>query len=199
MIKAEKTFVMIKPDGVQRSLIGEVVQRFERIGLKLVAIKMVVPTEGLSERHYTVDPEWLKKVGDKAIASYTKKGIKPPSDNPIEIGKKVLGNLVKYLTSGPVITMVWQGAHAVSIVKKLVGGTEPLTSDVGTIRGDFVLDSYQMADVDDRAVRNLIHVSTSPEEAKAEIDLWFKDGDLIKYNHIQDKVLYDVNLDGILE
>ena len=95
--------------------------------------------------------------------------------------------------------MVWQGAHAVAIVRKLTGGTEPLTSDVGTIRGDFVLDSYEMSDQDKRAVRNLIHASGSPEEAEKEIAHWFKPEELLAYKVLQEKILYDVNLDGILE
>jgi nucleoside-diphosphate kinase len=198
-MKNERTFVIIKPDGVQRSLIGEVVGRFERVGLKLIAMKMVLPTEAMAKQHYTLDPEWVRKVGEKSIANYIKKGLTPPSENPLDIGNVVLGNLVKYMTSGPVVAMSWQGAHAVGIVRKMVGSTEPLTSDVGTIRGDFVLDSYQMSDSDGRAVRNVIHASGSVDEAKGEIDLWFKDHEVMKYRHIQDAILYDVNLDGILE
>ncbi len=198
-MKNERTFVIIKPDGVQRSLIGEVIGRFERIGLKLVAMKMVLPTEDLAKKHYTLDPEWVRKVGEKSIANYAKKGLTPPSNEPLEIGNKVLGNLINYMTSGPVVVMTWQGAHAVGIVRKIVGGTEPLTSDVGTIRGDFVLDSYQISDADGRAVRNIIHASGSVEEAKGEIGLWFSDIEIMKYRHIQDAILYDVNLDGILE
>jgi len=95
--------------------------------------------------------------------------------------------------------MVWEGAHAVEIIRKLTGGTEPLTSDVGTIRGDFVLDSYQISDTDKRAIRNLLHASGSVEEADKEIKHWFKDEELIDYRLVQESILYDVNLDGILE
>lgn len=198
-MKNEKTFVIIKPDGVQRSLIGEVIGRFERAGLKLIALKMLVPTRDLARKHYTLDPEWIRKVGEKSIVGYEKKGITPPSTDPMVIGEEVLERNAKYFTSGPVVSMVWQGAHAVGIVRKIVGGTEPLTSDVGTIRGDFVLDSYQIADKDSRAIRNLIHASGSVDEANAEINLWFNENEVIKYRHIQDEILYDVNLDGILE
>ena len=198
-MKTEKTFVIIKPDGVQRSLMGEIIGRFERIGLKLIAIKMVLPTEEMVKKHYTLDPEWLRKTGEKTIAGYLKKGLIPPTNDPIESSLRVLGTLQKYMSSGPVVAMIWQGAHAVGIVRKLVGGTEPLTSDVGSIRGDFVLDSYQLSDKDGRAIRNLIHASGSTDEAKAEIDLWFKDHELMKYNLVQDEILYDVNLDGIME
>ncbi len=172
---------MIKPDGVQRSLIGEIIGRFEKVGLKLVGIKMFVPTSEFVRSHYLLDPEWLRKNGEKVIGSYIKKGMKPPTDDPIESATKVLAALQKYMSSGPVVAMVWQGAHSVGIVRKLIGGTEPLTSDVGTIRGDFVLDSYLMADTDNRAVRNTIHASGSVSEADQEIPLWFKDNELINY------------------
>lgn len=198
-IKKEKTFVIIKPDAVQRTLIGEIIQRFERSGLKLVALKNLVPTVGLVERHYTIDQEWIQKVGQKSIDGYIKKNLKPPTTDPIILGQKVLARMTKYMTSGPIIAMVWQGAHAVGIVRKIIGSTEPLTSDVGTIRGDFVLDSYQTAEIDDRAVRNLVHASGSIVEADKEIEIWFKPEEILSYRGIQDEILYDVNLDGILE
>ena len=94
--------------------------------------------------------------------------------------------------------MVWQGANAVAIVRKLTGGTEPLMSDVGTIRGDFVLDSYQMTDADNRSVRNLVHASGSPKEANDEIAHWFKKEELIDYTLVQERILYDVNLHDLL-
>lgn len=198
-IKNEKTFVIIKPDGVQRTLIGEVIRRYERMGLKMVALKMVIPTAKVAEKHYTLDPEWLRKVGEKSILGYKTKNLVPPSEDPLVIGGNVLKRLVKFMTSGPVVAMVWQGAHAVGIVRKMTGGTEPLSSDVGTIRGDFVLDSYQISDVSDRAIRNIVHASGTPDEAKKEIDLWFKPEEVLNYRLIQDAILYDVNLDGILE
>ncbi|OGG55175.1 hypothetical protein A3D62_02600 [Candidatus Kaiserbacteria bacterium RIFCSPHIGHO2_02_FULL_49_11] len=195
----ERTLVIIKPDGVQRSLIGEVVQRFERVGLKIVGLKMVVPDAQKIEEHYTLDPKWRTVTGEKAIESYKKRGLTPPSEDPFEVTGKILENLKKYMTSGPVVAMVWQGAHAVELVRKITGGTEPLSSDVGTIRGDFVLDSYRMADTDKRAVRNILHASGSVPEADNEIKHWFKDEELMNYRLVQEQILYDVNLDGILE
>ena len=197
--KEEKTLVIIKPDGVQRSLIGEIFKRYERVGLKLVGLKLMVPTAEQVEKHYTLDPEWKKNVGEKSIEGYREKGLTPPSDDPIAVGDKVIEVLTKYMVSGPVVLMVWQGAHAVGVVRKITGGTEPLTSDVGTIRGDFVLDSYQMADRDTRAIRNLIHASGSVDEANNEIAHWFTKDELVNYRLVQEQILYDVNLDGILE
>ena len=197
--KKERTFVAVKPDGVQRSLIGEVIKRFEQVGLKLVAMKMLVPDKEHIIKHYTLDPNWRKVTGEKTIASYKAKGLTPPTEDPFEVTEKLLNTLWPYMTSGPVIAMVWEGAHAQKIVKKLTGGTEPLTSDVGTIRGDYVLDSYAMSDTDSRAVRNILHCSGSVKEAEDEINHWFKPEEIINYKLVQENILYDVNLDGILE
>lgn len=198
-IKLERTLVVIKPDGLQRTLAGEIIKRYERLGLKLVGMKLLVPTATHIKTHYNLDPNWKRIVGEKSIEAYQKKGLTPPSMDPLVLGDKVIDALQKYMTSGPVVAMVWQGAHAVKIVRKVTGGTEPLTSDVGTIRGDFVVDSYQMADTDGRAVRNLIHASGSVEEANNEIKHWFKADELVNYRLVQEQILYDVNLDGLLE
>jgi len=195
----ERTLVLIKPDGIQRSLIGEIIQRYERTGLKLVGLKFFIPTPEIVRKHYLVVDGWLESVGEKTIGSYIKKDLKPPFDNPKKCGEWVLKKLEKFMSAGPIIAMVWQGNEAVGVIRKITGGTEPLTSDVGTIRGDLTIDSYQLADADGRAVRNLIHASASPEEAKKEIKIWFKENDILKYRLIPEAVLYDVNLDGIKE
>lgn len=197
--KKERTFVAVKPDGVQRSLIGEVIGRFEKVGLKLTAMKMLVPDKEHIIKHYTLDPEWRRITGEKTIASYKAKGLTPPTEDPFEVTEKLLNTLWPYMTSGPVIAMVWEGANAQKIVKKLTGGTEPLTSDVGTIRGDYMLDSYAMSDVDGRALRNILHCSGSVPEAEMEIAHWFKPEEITDYKLVQESILYDVNLDGILE
>jgi len=199
MPQRERTLVLIKPDGVQRSLIGEIIKRYERTGLKLVALKFFIPDEELVRQHYLSDANWLESVGKKSIVSYEKKGLKSPFTDPKECGEAVLKRLIKYLSSGPVVAMVWEGNQAVGVVRKITGSTEPLTSDVGTIRGDFTVDSYELGDGDDRAVRNLIHASGSPSEAEKEIAIWFKPEEIIKYRLVQETILYDVNLDGIKE
>ena len=197
--KTERTLVIVKPDGVQRSLIGEIIHRYEKVGLKIVGMKMIVPSEEKIEQHYTLDPAWRQVTGEKTIKSYKEKGLTPPSEDPLEITAAILKNLKKYMTSGPIIAIVLEGAHAVKIVRKITGGTEPLTSDVGTIRGDFVLDSYQMSDSDGRAVRNLVHASGSVSEAEAEIKHWFQSEELTDYRLLNEAMLYDANLDGIFE
>jgi len=196
--KTERTLVVVKPDGIQRALIGEIIKRYERIGLKLVALKMFVPTEKMIEEHYLLDPGWKKNVGEKAIQSYVKKGEMPPSSDPVEVGNLVVGRLKKYMTSGPVIAMVWEGAHAVELVRKITGGTEPRSAEIGTIRGDFVVDSYQMADGDGRAIRNLIHASGSVPEADKEIPHWFSNNEIIAYSVPHEATLYDADIKGIL-
>ncbi|PJE74441.1 MAG: nucleoside-diphosphate kinase [Candidatus Taylorbacteria bacterium CG10_big_fil_rev_8_21_14_0_10_41_48] len=198
--KKERTLVIIKPDGIQRTLTGEIISRFERIGLKIVGIKMLIPTSKHVEAHYTLDPNWRKGNGEKSIKAYEARGLKHPlGDDPLVVNAETLRRLKEYMVSGPIIPIVIEGAHAVAVVRKLVGGTEPLTSDVGTIRGDFVLDSYQMSDTDSRSVRNLIHASGSVGEAEMEIPHWFRPEELVSYRHIQEAMLYDVNIDGILE
>ena len=196
--KKERSFTLIKPDGVQRSLIGEIIERIERTGLKLVAIKMLVPNEDQCWKHYNKDDAWFLEKGQKTIDNRKKMDL-PIEKEAIEYGKDIMRGNVNFLTSGPVVAMIWQGNQAVGIVKKIVGGTEPLTSDVGTIRGDLTVDSYELSNVDGRAVRNLIHCSDKPEEAEREIKIWFKEEEIINYILVGEQILYDINLDGILE
>ncbi len=196
--KNEKTFVIIKPDGIQRGLIGEIIKRYERVGLKLIALKMMVPTREMVEQHYTLDPEWKLITGTKSIKGFVDKGLTPPTEDPIALSNDLLRRLADYLSSGPVIAMIWQGAHAVKIVRKITGGTEPFTSDVGTIRGDYVLDSYQMTEVDDRSIRNIVHASGSVKEAADEIAHWFKPEEVMDYSLVQEKILYSKDLGGLL-
>lgn len=198
MLKKEKTFVIVKPDGVQRSFIGEIIGRIERTGLKLIAMKFIVPTEDQCWTHYNKDEVWFESKGAKVLENRKTAGL-AVDKSATEYGKDIVRALVKFMTSGPVVTMVWEGNQAVSVVKKLVGATEPATSDVGTIRGDLTLDSYELASVDDRAVRNLIHCSDKPEEAQREIKIWFDEKELVNYRLVAEQILYDVNLDGILE
>ncbi|RJQ33165.1 nucleoside-diphosphate kinase [Candidatus Parcubacteria bacterium] len=196
--KDERTFVIIKPDGVQRALVGEIIKRYERTGLKLVGVKFGVAEEKKFWDHYNKDDAWFLKKGTK-IAEDKKAAGLPVEKEPIEYGKDIIRQLVKFMTSGPVLMMVWEGNQAAAVVRKITGDTEPATSDVGTIRGDLTVDSYGIAAVDDRAVRNLIHCSENVDEAKREIPIWFTDKEMTEYRLVGEQILYDVNLDGILE
>ncbi len=189
---------MIKPDGVQRSLMGNIISRFERTGLKLVAMKFFLTGEERLWTHYSKNEAWYQAKGEKTIKNREAAGM-PIEKSAIEYGKDIIRALVTFMSSGPVVAMIWEGNQAVNIVKKIVGDTQPATSDVGTIRGDLTLDSYELANISERAVRNLIHCSDMPEEAEREISIWFKPEEIIKYRNIQEEILYDVNLDGILE
>ncbi len=196
--KKEKTFVMIKPDGIQRSLIGEIISRLERTGLKFIAFKFFIPRKDQCWKHYDKNDVWFKEKGENIIKDLTKAGM-PIKKEAIEYGKDIIRQLASFMTSGPVLAMALEGNQAVGIIKKIVGGTEPLTSDVGTIRGDLTLDSYALAGIDERAVRNLIHCSDKAEEAERELKIWFSEDDFIKYKLVQEQILYDVNLDGTKE
>lgn len=196
--KFERTFVILKPDAVQRTLIGEVIKRLERTGLKTIGMKMIVATREQTAAHYGKDDAWCEKVGGRIIGDIEREGGKAEK-SALEYGRDILNGLLDFLTSSPIVIMALEGNQAVGVVKKIVGGTEPLTSDVGTIRGDFTSDSYEIAGVDGRAVRNLVHCSDQVSEAERELKVWFKEGELIKYTHVGERMLYDVNMDGILE
>lgn len=196
--KKERTLVIIKPDGVQRALLGAIINRFERTGLKFIAMKFLVPQAEQCWKHYNKDEEWFLKKGARIIEDRKAHGM-PIEKETMEYGKDIIQANVDFFTSGPVLAFVIEGNQSVAIVKKIVGGTEPTTSDVGTIRGDFTVDSYALSSLDNRAVRNLAHCSDSPEEAEREIPLWFNERELVAYRLVGEQILYDVNLDGILE
>jgi len=194
----QQTLLIIKPDGVQRSLVGNIISRIEKVGIKIVALKMVVPTRDQLIAHYNKDDEWFLKKGTNIVANRKENGL-PIEMEPIDYGRNIIEQLVTFMTSGPVVAMVLQGNESVAVVKKLVGGTEPATSDVGTIRGDLTIDSYEHATVDGRAVRNLIHCTDEVGESEREIKVWFTPEEITNYRLVQEQILYDVNLDGILE
>lgn len=181
----ERTLVIVKPDGVKRGLVGEIISRIERAGLKIVAMKMVKATREQIEGFYPSDEGWLRSVGNKTLTSYREMGIDPRAelgtDDPVEIGRIVKGWLVDYMTEAPIVLMVVEGNHAVSVMRKLVGHTLPYKAEPGTIRGDFSADSPDLANRERRSIRNLVHASDSPEEARREISYWFRDDEILEY------------------
>jgi len=191
----ERSFVILKPDTVQRSLMGEVIKRFEQTGLKVSAMKMFMATEEQLLKHYHKDEAWFLKKGNRIIDDLKAHNM-PVEKEAIEYGKDIIRTIVKYMTAAPVVGMVIEGNQAVAVVTKLVGSTEPSTSDVGTIRGDYTVDSYGHSSFENRAVRNLVHQSESPEEAEREIAIWFKEDEIMKYTTAQERIMYDVNFDG---
>lgn len=194
----ERTFVILKPDTVQRSLIGEVIKRFEKTGLKCTAMKMFVPQEEQLIKHYNKTDEWFLKKGTNVVNDLMAQGL-PIDKEPIEYGKDIIRTIVKYMTAAPVVAMVWEGNQAVAVVTKIVGTTEPATSDVGTLRGDYTIDSYGHASFETRAVRNLVHCSDAVSEAEREIAIWFQENEIMQYSTAQERIMYDVNFDGSRE
>lgn len=196
--KKEKTLVILKPDALQRGLVGEIIKRIENTGLKLTALKLMIATEKQLWEHYKKDDAWFLKKGERTISDRQSIGL-PVEKEALEYGKDIIRALVAFMSSGPIVLMVWEGNQAVGIVKKIVGSTEPLSSDSGTIRGDFTLDSYELSSLDARAVRNLVHCSDPVTDAEREIPIWFGENEVLKYRLIAEQILYDVNLDGLKE
>ncbi|MFZ2253229.1 MAG: nucleoside-diphosphate kinase [Minisyncoccia bacterium] len=194
----ERTFVILKPDTVQRSLIGEVIKRFERTGLKFVAMKMFVAGKEDLLTHYNKDDAWFEKKGNRIIEDLKSHNL-PVTKDAMAYGREIIDTIVTYMTAAPVIAMVLEGNQAVAVVTKLVGTTEPATSDVGTLRGDYTVDSYGHSSYENRAVRNLIHCSESPAEAEREISIWFDESEIMNYTTAQERIMYDVDLDGTKE
>ena len=173
----ERTLVLIKPEGVQRKLVGRIISRFEDAGLVIEEMRMLTASEKLLAKHYPSDDEWLRTVGGKTLEAYKEYGIDPKNefgtDDPLVMGKEIKKWLVSYIASGPIVAMVIKGNRAVRAVRKMAGNTIPLRADPGTIRGDFSVDSPGLANPEKRPIHNLIHASGNLEEAKFEISLWF--------------------------
>jgi nucleoside-diphosphate kinase len=173
----ERTLVLIKPEGVKRKMVGRILQRFEDATLTIDEMKLMVASKELVEKHYPNDKAWTTLVGEKTLGTYKQYGVNAKkelgTEDAYEIGKKVKGWLVDYISSGPIVAMVISGNHAVDNVRKLVGSTIPLNAAPGTIRGDFSVDSPDLANGEKRPVQNLIHASGTVDEAEKEITLWF--------------------------
>ncbi|HSE61647.1 MAG TPA: nucleoside-diphosphate kinase [Candidatus Saccharimonadales bacterium] len=195
-VKYERTFCMIKPDGVMRGLVGEIIHRLEKAGLKVVAMKMLVPSEELVKAHYpSSDEAWVQRLGQKSLMGFDGiDGIDVKeamgSDDEMTLGQGVVESLVHYMQSGPVVAMVVEGIQAVDMVRKLAGHTLPFKADVGTIRGDFSVDSPSVANVEKRSIHNLFHASETQAEAEKEMKLWFGDAPIYDYDLGNDAVMY---------
>lgn len=189
----ERTLVFLKPDGVQRGLVGEVVGRFERVGLKVIGMKMLRATPDLLERHYPDDEGFLRMIGGKTREAFEAAGLdvrrEAGTDDPLVIGRQVRQWLIDFVGSGPVVAFVLEGTHAVAVTRKLVGDTLPFRAAPGTIRGDFSADSPTVANLQKRPVRNLVHASGSLEEAAFEIGLWFSANELHDYRRVDEGLL----------
>ncbi len=191
----DRTLVLVKPDGVQRGLIGEVMSRIEKRGLKIVALKMVKPTLEHLDEHYPKDEAWVERLGDKGFKIFEEYGINPKdymgTDDRKEAGKMVREWLINYLTEAPVVAMVIEGVHAIDMMRKIAGNTLPNKADIGTIRGDFSVDSPAAANLDGRATKNIIHASENKQEAEHEITHWFAAEEIYDYKRSDHAVMFN--------
>src|SRR3989344_3516789 len=175
----EKTLVLLKPDAVKRNLSGTIISRFESSGLKIKAMKLTNVSENLAKEHYFLDEQWAKNVFDKTLDSYQKEKKEMKYKDHLEFGKTIQKWNVTFLTEGQIIAMILEGPHAIELVRKMIGSTEPRSASPGTIRGDFAsTESYQIADSENRVLRNLVHASDSIKTAEREIALWFKESEI---------------------
>lgn len=189
MVK-EQTLVLLKPDAVQRGIIGKIISRFEEIGLKIIGMKMISASEELAKNHYQLDETWAKNVFEKAKSAQEKEGKKIEYKDHMDFGKTIQSWNINFLRECPVVAIVIEGPHAVEIVRRMIGSTEPRQSPPGTIRGDFaMIESYALSDNKKRVIRNLVHASDSVENAKREIALWFDNEELHNYTKELDKHL----------
>lgn len=192
--KEETTVVLVKPDGVKRGLIGEIIGRFEKRGLKVIALKMISVSRKQVDAHYPKDKEFFTVVGEKTLHDHKEYNIDVinvfGTDNPLAIGKQLRVWMIDFLTSGPLVAMAVQGIHAIPMVRKIVGNTLPSRAEMGTIRGDFSVDSAILGNMQKRAIHNLVHASGNAGEAEHELKLWFTPEELHFYKRAEEDIMF---------
>jgi len=192
--KEERTVLIVKPDGVKRGLVGEIISRIEKRGLKIIALQLVWATKDQVDGHYPKDPAWIKRLGEKSLNTYKEHAMNPKdelgTEDPDKIGVMVRSWLIDFLTSGPIVKMVVKGIRSVDMVRKIAGPTMPTAADMGTIRGDFSVDDAAAANRGKRAVHNIIHASENPEEAEHEIKFWFAPEEVHDYKRAEEDIMF---------
>lgn len=193
-MQTQQALIIIKPDGVRRGVMGAIVKRFERVGLKIVGLKFEWADKEKIAAHYPSTDAWFEKVGNRTLSNYAAKGIDAMSvfgtNEPLEIGKKVKEWLLDYLMESPLLFAVVEGYETIQIVRKLCGDTNPLNALPGTIRGDFSHDNLDLANGRNRPLRNIIHGTDAVEEASKEINLWFKPEEIFTYTRADEEVMF---------
>lgn len=196
-MKKQRALLIIKPDGVQRGLIGKIVSRFEQVGLKIIGLKCEWATKEKIIAHYPETEAWFKKVGMRTLTNYEKKGLDVKkvfkTNDAVSIGKIVKGWLIDYLQESPVFLAVVEGFDCIEIVRKLSGNTIPVLAAPGTIRGDFSHDTIDLANEQNRPLRNIIHASDTIEDGEKEIKIWFKNDELFEYDLATDKFMFGLH------
>jgi len=193
-MKKQKALLIIKPDGVKRGLIGKIITRFERVGLKIIGLKFEWAQKEKIIAHYPETEAWFRKVGERTLTNYAKKNLDAKqvfkTDDPVSIGKTVKNWLIDYMRESPVFLAVVEGYECIEIVRKITGNTIPVLAAPGTIRGDFSHDTIDLANQQSRPLRNIIHASDTPEDAEKEVSLWFAPGELFEYETAQEKFMF---------
>jgi len=188
----ERTLIVLKPDAVQRGIVGDVITRFEKVGLKIVGAKMFRPSQDVLDQHYPKSrEEFVKGLGQRTLDGYKEMGIDPKQqfghDDALKIGEEIRQWLVGSMQAGPVLAVVLEGPHAIDVVRKMVGHTLPQKANPGTIRGDYSFDSAYLGNINKRPIRNLIHASGTKEEAEFEVGLWFSESEIFDYDSVHQK------------
>ena len=193
-ILGEKTVMLIKPDGVKRGLIGECIRRIEQRGLKVIALKMVMVSQEQARKHYPGTEQWLRGMGEKTLQTYAKYNKDPikelGTDDPLKLGNKIYDWNVELFMSGPIVAILISGIHAIDMVRKIVGKTFPAFAEMGTIRGDYSVDSPTLANEAKRAVRNIVHASGDSVEATHEVTHWFTPEEIHDYVRSEEDVMF---------
>lgn len=195
-LKEEKTVVIVKPDGVKRGLVGEIIRRIEQRGLKVISLDMMWATHEQMDAHYPKDKEWITGLGTNTKRAYEEYKVSNSlqgdfgTDDLFEVGKMVREWLVAYMISGPLVKMVVSGLHAIPMVRKIVGHTIPSFAEMGTIRGDFSVDSPALANAQRRAIHNLVHASGNAAEAENEVKLWFSPEEVHEYKRAEEDIMF---------
>lgn len=186
--------MLVKPDGVKRGLIGEIITRLEKRGLKIIAMKMVIASKEQARDHYPNTEVWFRGMGGKTLENYEAFKKDPIEEvgtsDPLEIGKMAAGWNVEFMTSGPIVAMVVEGVHAIPMVRKIVGHTVPSKAEMGTIRGDYSVDSPTLANADRRALHNLVHASGDEQEAAHELTHWFSKEEIHSYKRAEEDIMF---------
>lgn len=191
----ERTLVLIKPDAVLRGIIGQIIERFERVGLRIAGLKLLQPKKEQLDVHFPAcDKAWISGMGKKSLENYEKFGMNPVEEigtkDPFEIGKIILGWNYEYLLSSPVVAMILEGPRAISVVRKIIGHTIPAEALPGTIRGDFSINSTDHANAEKCACKNVVHASGNLEEARKECSVWFKADEFVSYVRADEQTMF---------
>lgn len=193
-MKRQKALLIIKPDGVQRGLIGKILRRFEQVGLTITGLKFIWATKEQIIAHYPETETWFKKVGERTLTNYVKKKLDAKkvfgTDDAVSIGKTVKKWLIDYLQESPLFFAVVEGYDAIEIVRKLSGNTIPLLAAPGTVRGDFSHDTIDLANEQNRPLRNIIHASDTVEDGEKEVNLWFTKEELFDYKRADEEFMF---------